>query len=372
MDRNEEGSGGILTTTMIENIYDQPRALNQTFEKRDTFCKPWCAFLDMHRIKMIYLVGSGTSYHAALVIRTYIQKFMYTVCNVSIPTVFTRYEILDPHYQYNNEEILVIGISQSGTSFSTVNAMKHAKQCGYRTLCITEDIHSMITQHCDAVLPLWCGKEGIPIETRGYSVTILTGLLMALAAGKHTDKLSLEEYFQLLYQVEDALALFGVVIKESDAWQRQNKECLLRMRKGAICGYGYNYISAKEASLKVYETFHQPIYGYEMEEMIHGYEMAFDENQYVFIMAGKGVELSTLSKYRTFLDELRVQQFVITCEEMSIREHDLSIRVNIPSILDPITYVLPFQVLAARNCEMTGYDTSIYPHRIKSFSHKRD
>lgn len=372
MDAFEEGSDDIMKTTMIKNIYDQPRALRTTFEKREVFCKPWCNFLSAQSIKTVYVLGSGTSYHAALVIREYIQQFMQMPCIVSIPTVFLRYEVMDACHQYKKDEILVIGISQSGTSLSTVNAIRHAKQLGYQTLCLTEDTHSFITEYSDVIVPLLCGREGIPIETRGYSVTVLTGLLMALAAAKLTDKLGLEDYFHLLYQLEASLPLFDTVITKSDAWQNNNKERLLRMTKGAVCGYGYNYMSAKEASLKVYETFHQPIYGYEMEEMIHGYEMAFDEEQYVYMMAGKGEELLSLNKFRNFLDDIGVQQFVITCEDIDIREHDLKIDVDIPSVLDPITYVLPFQVLAARNCEMIGYDTSVYPHHKKSFSHKRD
>ena len=105
--------------------------------------------------------------------------------------------------------------------------------------------------------------------------------------------------------------------------------------------------------------------------MIHGYEMAFDQNQYLFLIAGKGEELTSLEKYRTFFDELGCHQYLITTESIELREQDLQFSVCPDKLLDPITYVIPFQIFAARACEAIGYDTSVYPHKRKSFSHQR-
>lgn len=372
MDEDKERSGETMKTTMMDNIYDQPRALQHTFESSDAFCKPWCSFLKTHESKKIYILGSGTSYHAALGICTYIQTFMKMECDVCIPTVFARYECIDSCHQYKSKEIVVIGISQSGTSLSTIAAMQHAQRQGYHTICLTENMNSLITQYCEVVLPLLCGQEGIPIETRGYSVTILTGLLMALYGAYTMHKMDKEMHAQLCKEINTSLPFLSIIIHESDQWQKRNRESLLRMSKGSICGYGTNYYSAMEAALKLYETFHQPVFGYEMTEMMHGYEMAFDQNQYVYMIAGAGDEVLFLDTYRSFLDELCVQQFVITCENTTVRKQDLKFSVCPSSLLDMITYVIPFQVLAARNCEMIGYDTSIYPHQRKSFSHQRD
>lgn len=362
-----------LKPSMINYIYDQPRALNKIFEERNEYCDPFVEILKNSNIKRIYFVGSGTSYHAALSIRNYIENYLEIEASVVIPTVFTRYERIDPAHIYKNEEILVIGISQSGTSLSTIDAIKHAKACGYHTIAFTEALDSLITKESEYVIHLACGKEEIPIETRGYSVTVLSGLLWAIEGGYALHKLSKEEYENLLEQITQTISQLESVLQQCDEWYAKNKYELITMPHGSIAGYGNNYASALEAGLKLYETFHKPISTHELEEMIHGFEMAFDHTHYIFMMVSEGIEKNTIPKFREFFDELTQHQFVITtCQDVELRDHDLCLYVNEMKDLNPILYVLPFQVIAARNCEAIGYDTAKYPHKRRSFSHKRD
>ena len=154
------------TPSMIGYIQDQGRALKATFENRAVYCNPFCQIFQERDIRKIYLLGSGTSYNAATAIKQYLEMYLPVEAEVMIPTVFTNHAKINRNCIYNQDEILVVGISQSGTSVSTIEAMKKAKQEGYYTVAITEATESLITKEVDRVVKLTCGKEEIPVETR--------------------------------------------------------------------------------------------------------------------------------------------------------------------------------------------------------------
>lgn len=358
--------------TMIGYIYDQPRALRAVFAKRDELCAPFCNLLKNHTIKRIYLTGSGTSYHAAQLMKMYFETYLHIETSVSIPTVFTRYETIDPGRQYQKNEILVLAISQSGTSLSSIEAIRHARKQGCITAALSENLTSLITKEAAYVFHLDCGKEEIPIETRGYTVTVLTALLYALLGAEALHQIHSEDLRQILDDIEQGLAQLEQVLEASEAWYQKNKLALIRVPHASIAGYGYHYITAQEACLKLYETYHQPMSAHELEELIHGYEMAFDGTHYIFMIVAKGPEFANIEKFRNFFDDLTPHHFVISMEEQRYRDHDLYLHVTMCNELTPIALILPFQLMAARNCEAIGYDTSVYPHPRRSFSHKRD
>lgn len=358
--------------TMLHYIYDQPRKLQEIFANRKALSEPFGQLLKKHGIRRIYITGSGTSYHAALLMRMYFENFLRIETSVSIPTAFTRYETIDPGGQYRREEILVIAISQSGTSLSSIEAIRHARQEGCVSIALTQDETSLITKEAQYVLPLACGKERIPIETRGYTATLLTALLWALEGALAIHALQEAAYKTKMEEIERDLLLLPQVLRDAEAWYASNKHELITMTRASIAGYGYNYVTALEACLKLYETYHKPISAHELEEMIHGFEMAFDHDHHLFLIAADGPELANIEAFRDFFDPLTPHHFVITAEKLPLRAHDLFLSVRVCAELSPIAYIIPFQLLAARNCEAIGYDTSVYPHARRSFSHKRD
>ena len=279
------------TPSMIGYIQDQGRALKATFENRAVYCNPFCQIFQERDIRKIYLLGSGTSYNAATAIKQYLEMYLPVEAEVMIPTVFTNHAKINRNCIYNQDEILVVGISQSGTSVSTIEAMKKAKQEGYYTVAITEATESLITKEVDRVVKLTCGKEEIPVETRGYSVTLLQGYLTALEVAHSRKKLDDTDFELRITRTAEFLEHYPEIMEQTEKWYLANQKELLNMRKGCVAAYGLNYCTAIEAELKLFETFKHPVRGYEMEEMIHGPQMAFDEDTYVFLVASEEKEL---------------------------------------------------------------------------------
>lgn len=98
--------------TMLGYIHDQPRALLECFLNRKEFIDPMVHVFKENDIRKVYLLGSGTSYHASLAIKNYLETYLQVEAEVCIPTMFTHYVKVNNNKIYNNRQILVIGISQ--------------------------------------------------------------------------------------------------------------------------------------------------------------------------------------------------------------------------------------------------------------------
>ena len=267
---------------------------------------------------------------------------------------------------------MVIGISQSGTSYSTVNALEMAKQNGYMTLGLTENLESMICDVAQVIVHLLCGKERIPVETRGYSVTVFTGYVWAIEIARALNKISENEYLEIINNIEDTLNNYSNYIDEVDKWYFKNQAELLKMTKAHIAAYGNNMCTAYEGVLKMYETFKKPLSAYEIEEMIHGPNMAFDSDTYIYMIASKEEDLARIPQFVNWFKENDVTKHVFVVSD-SFNNHDekkLVFNKPIFEDLSPIVYTLVFQIIAARNCIAVGIDTSVRPKNRLAFAHK--
>ena len=358
--------------TMLGYILDQPRALKACYDQKEFFVDPIVKLFKQNSIKKIYFLGSGTSYHASLAIKSYFEKYLDVEADVYVPTVFSKYTKINNNKVYRNDEILVVGISQSGTSFSTVNALDEANKQGYKTLALTENLESMICDVADVIVHLLCGKERIPVETRGYSVTVFTGYLWAIEIARVLGKISSDKYFEIMSCVEETLNEYPNYIDEIDKWYFKNQAELLQMSKGHIVGYGNNMCTIYEGVLKMYETFKKPLSAYEIEEMIHGPNMAFDKDTYIYMIASKELDLQRVPQFVNWFKENDVTDHVFVFSD-KLQEHgekDLVFSKEIFEDLSPLVYTIVFQIIAARNCIAVGIDTSIRPEKRLAFAHK--
>ena len=357
--------------SMLGYIRDQGRALRNTLEIREVFCGPMSELFQGRDVKKVYLLGSGTSYNAALAIRQYLEMYLTVEAEAMIPTAFTNYTRINNNCIYNADQVLVVGISQSGTSVSTIEAMKRARREGYCTAAVTEAEDSLITREVDLTVKLTCGKELIPVETRGYTVTLLQGYLTAVETARRMGRISEEACREAMDRAECFLARYDEILARTEAWYDSHKAEFLNMKKGVIASYGLNACTSIEAELKLNETFKMPVKAYEMEEMIHGPQMAFDQDTYVFLVASNEAEFERVALFKGFFQENHITEhvFIITDRQMELGENDLYLDFDIPVELSPLAFTLPFQIIAARNCEACGIDTSRRPPNRKSFAH---
>lgn len=312
--------------------------------------------------KKIYLVGSGSSYHAAVVSKYYFTKLLNIETQYIMPNLFTYHECINTQQLYPNKDILVIGISQSGNSLTTLSALQRAKEMGCSTLAITEDINSRVTKDGHPVLQLLCGYEDVSPETKGYSCTLMTCYLLALHMGKEYRILSDNQFNDKIKETKDFSNYFDNYVDESTNWYEKNKDEILKAKKIGITGFGLNYGTAIEAQLKIYECSHLAAVGYEAEEFIHGHIFAYDGDNYLFTIAPEGDEIKRMERMNSFYKEhITKHVFVITSQNKDISGKDLSFSKKYCEELMSIAYVVPFQIIAYNIATHYGMTTQHFP-----------
>lgn len=358
--------------TMMGYIYDQVELLKRTLENKKEYTEDLINLFKKYPFKKIYMIGSGTSYHVSILAKNYFEKYLNVEVTVSIPTVFTNHERFNNNKIYQNDEILVIAISQSGTSHSTADALKRAQALGFCTVVFTEDLRSPITEFADHILHMQCEKERIPPETKGYTTAALSAFLWAVEISKALDCMSESQYNSKIQEVRDMILMVPKVIEESKDWFERNKYELLMAQKLDVAGYGVHYVTAIEAALKIGETFKRKAVGHELEELIHGTEMGYDANNYVMLTGADESEFGRMLEIRRFLQNITDHVFVITSEKIESNQKDCILSVKTTAELSPILNVIPFQIYAAMATEAVGIDTSVYPHKILGLGHSHD
>lgn len=355
--------------TMYNYITNQYKTLLSMFDNKKEISDLLNVYINNKTIKKIYLLGSGTSLHAAIAAKQWFMEYFAAECDVMIPTQFTNYEKVNINNVYKNDEILCIGISQSGTSYSTIDAIKKAKDLGLLNCAITSNLNSPIADTASLVIPLMAEPEKIHVEMQGYTATLLTLYILCMEFAYKQGKISRDALSDKYTELKKLVSKYPVIQSKTEEWYKSNQKELSSAAKFCIAGYGYNYGTAMEATLKLHETFHRPVIGYEIEEFMHGPQLATTIDSYIFFIAGPGAELVRVPLFVDYYKLKTNHVFVITGEKISAADHDFILDVECPQEISGFLYILPFQLLSALLCIDDGIDTSVYPMPKRGLGH---
>ncbi len=354
-----------MKETVLGYMFDQPRALREAFKNRSIYIDPFLELFKNKKYKKIIFVGSGTSYNVSVLAEYYFKHLVGMNAEAHYPTVFKNYEKADWTGELKKEEILFVGISQSGTSISTMDLIKEAGEKGYDTLVLTEDLESEITNFAGNIIHLLCGKELTPPETRGYTVSVLQVYLWALSLARFLDKISQDKYEELLSETSNLLDNFELVLKESEDWYENNAKTIVNSDRIYVLGFGIDFASALEGMLKIGEMLRLPTIAYELEEYSHGPTMALTDRQTIIIFGSDEVEWERSLKFRDAFKEYSDRVHLITNKKVEHDERDLIFSLPFSKYIAPIAYTIPIQFISAKGAKDIGIDTNINPFKIE-------
>lgn len=350
-----------MEQTVLDNIKEQPSVLKRTLENRNVFVDPFVALFKKYSIKKVIFFGSGTSYNVSHIAAYYFKQIVGIDACAQYPTVFKNYEKADWTGALKNEEILFVGISQSGTSVSTCEVMEFAKKSGHHTLAITGNLSSKITEFTDVSVHLLVGDELTPPETKGYTVSVLSVYLWAIAVAKEKGIYTEAAYTNAISEAAALIDRFQTVIEEGEAWYDRNRTSIVHSDRIYVLGYGVDYGSALEGMLKVGEMLRLPTIGYELEEYSHGPTMAIQKNQTILIIGSDEKEFERMLTFRKAFKKYTDRVHVITCRDIDADERDVVFSVKTNKYLAPLMYTVPLQFLAAKGAKDIFIDTNINP-----------
>jgi glucosamine--fructose-6-phosphate aminotransferase (isomerizing) len=344
---------------MLKEIYEQPRAVRDTIagrlleEEGDVYLGD-LAFSDrqLAAVKRVVIIACGTSWHAALVGKFYIEGYCRIPVEVDIASEFRyRNPVIDEH-------TLAMVISQSGETADTLAALREAKSRGAMVMAICNVVDSSIAREAGSVIYTHAGPEIGVASTKAF-VTQLTALyLFTIRLGRATCSIDSHTGHRMITALKQVPPLLEEVLKLNDVTERIARK-YMNARDFLYLGRGKNFPIALEGALKLKEISYIHAEGYPAGEMKHGPIALIDEDVPVVMLVPKN---SSYEKTLSNMEEViaRGGRVIALCssddEEIGKQAEDI---IQIPSLdedLDPLLLSVPLQLLAYHISVLKGTD----------------
>nr|WP_288826718.1 SIS domain-containing protein [uncultured Clostridium sp.] len=340
---------------MYDYICETPLVLMDIIKRRKEITKEFVTFYQDKTIDQIYVIGSGTSYHAGLSAKAYLEEILNIKVFNCYPTQFERNE------KIFNKNTLVIGISQGGQSLSTVSGLDSAAKRGLYTAALSENPMALIFEHADTATRLFVGNEKCGAKTKGYAGTTVTLMMMltewAIVKGIVTETAA-QDYFQRMFRV---IANMEMITAEATKWYGRIKEEFLPAKRIIVVGYDGMYADVLEGALKILETVRQGVTGYDIEEFFHGIYNSITETSHIFYLASQGDYKPRVQKLVNILNEWTPHHYMIASPEgmLQTSSKDLICEFTEDPLFSPWEYIIPLQVIACLAPQDLGINPDI-------------
>ncbi|WFA07948.1 glutamine--fructose-6-phosphate transaminase (isomerizing) [Tissierella sp. Yu-01] len=215
-------------------------------------------------INKIYIVACGTAYHAGLIGKHILEKFLNLHVIIDIASEF-RYG-----NNFVDDKTLMIVVSQSGETADTLAALRLAKSKGARILSITNVVGSTVARESDDIFYTWAGPEIAVASTKAYTTQLTAFYMISLYFGKLKGTLGDEIYNEILSELKSLPAKVKAAIEESEKVAREIAEKIKNKRSLFYIGRGLDYYTAMEGALKLKEISYIQAEAFAAGELKHG------------------------------------------------------------------------------------------------------
>ena len=356
LDWDDEGAEKAgFETFMLKEIFEQPEAVAETIGDRVRHGTLVLEGLnmsgkDVKELRRIVLLAAGTAYHACVVGRYVIEEWARVPVEFDIASEWIyRNPVI-------NENDLVIGITQSGETRDTIEALKLAREAGARTVAITNMMGSQVTREVDSVLYTRAGIEMGVAASKTFTAQVALLYLVALKLAQIRETLPpgeiefiLDHVYKLPRRIEQFL--------EGD---HPISEIAQRYHDAHFFLYLGRHIGlpvALEGALKLKEISYIPTEAYSAGEMKHGPIALLDEQTPVVVVA---TNIHVYDKIVSNIQEVRARGAhviaIATDGNEDIQHHadDVIYVPKTPAFLQVVLAILPLQLLAYRIARLRG------------------
>ncbi|MEW6513816.1 MAG: glutamine--fructose-6-phosphate transaminase (isomerizing) [Pseudomonadota bacterium] len=344
---------------MQKEIFEQPQALAATLEMiggAQTFSANLFGATApevMCDVKSVLIIACGTSYHAGLVARYWIEQLAALPCAVEVASEY-RYRASVP-----NPDQLVVAISQSGETADTLASIKHAKALGMtKTLAICNVAESAIVRECALRFLTRAGPEIGVASTKAFTTQLATLFLLAATLAKLSGRLNAEQEAAYLVSLRHLpVAVQKVLTLEPGiaAWAQHFAD----KRHALFLGRGHHYPIALEGALKLKEISYIHAEAYPAGELKHGPLALVDKEMPVVSVAPND---TLLEKLKSNLKEVAArggELYVFADADSAVQAEDGLHILRLPEhygLLSPVLHVVPLQLLAYHAALVKGTD----------------
>src|ERR671911_177527 len=334
---------------MLKEIYDQPRALADTFRARISLKEGEVSLegikltqSQVKRIKRIHLVACGTAWHACLVGKFMLEEIAGIPAEVDYGSEFRyRSPLMDP-------QSILLMVSQSGETADTLAATEIARAKKAKILAICNVIDSSIARKSHGVLYTHAGPEISVASTKAFSTQLTALYLLAVALGRLNGKLKQTDARKLLRDLMHLPSWIEDALKLEDEVKELARE-LMHSQDFLYLGRGLNYPIALEGALKLKEISYIHAEVYPAGEMKHGPIALIDEKMPVVVLAPRDRYFEKTIGNLKEVESRGGKVIVLTDDLKTSKEVSVFRLLTLPKAshyLTPIVMTIPLQLLA--------------------------
>ena len=366
---SESNSKGDFEHFMLKEIFEQPEAVKSTIQDRiinNTVPKEILGpnaekFLD--KFKVVQIIACGTSFHAALVAKHWLERLAGIPCHAEIASEF-RYR-----RHAVQKDTLLICISQSGETADTLSALREIKSEDYYvgTIAVCNVPESSLARECDSTIITHAGPEVGVASTKAFTTQLTALMLLIIVLGKKfeiTDDLENSLCTQLKglpEKIKSTLALDSKIAELAEIFSDKEHALFL--------GRGSHYPIAKEGALKLKEISYIHAESYAAGELKHGPLAIVDENMPVVAVAPNNI---VLEKLKSNLEEVKARGgklYIFADKKAGFKSDDISQVFDIDAPMNPVSpilFTIPLQLLAYHCAIIKGTNVDMPRNLAKS------
>ncbi len=357
-DASLEADKGEYRHYMLKEINEQPDAIRRTLEGRvgeqaireEVFGVNSQALFD--RVDAVQIVACGTSYHAGMIAKYIFEEWTGIPCHVDIASEFRYRKVITP------PNALFVTISQSGETADTLAALRIAKELGVvASLAICNVANSTIVRESDLALMTLAGAEIGVASTKAFTTQLVALQLLGIVLGRRKN-LTAESEAEWVQALNNLPALCQQVLKLDSTIEKISEEFVAK-EHALFLGRGIQYPVAMEGALKLKEISYIHAEAYPAGELKHGPLALVDDNMPVIAVAPNN---QLLEKLKSNLEEVRARGgklYVFADASAGFEADDNTVVFSlphVPTILEPIIYTLPLQLLSYHVAVLRGTD----------------
>ncbi len=343
---------------MLKEIFEQPRAIADTLEGRlyqgrvleAAFGANATEIFD--KVQGVHIIACGTSYHAGLVARYWMESLAGIPCSVEVASEF-RYR--KPVVRNSS---LIVTISQSGETADTLAGLQEARRLGFgQALTICNVPESSLTRESDLVLMTRAGPEIGVASTKAFTTQLVALMLLTIVLGRRfglTEEMEQNLVKQLEHlprQIDEVLELDGKINTLAERFADKHNALFL--------GRGAQYPVAMEGALKLKEISYIHAEAYPAGELKHGPLALIDANMPVVVVAPNN---ELLEKLKANLQEVSArggEMLVFADEDAGMSSDETTTVLPVAPTDDcvaPIVFTVPLQLLSYHVAVLKGTD----------------
>ncbi len=348
---------------MLKEIFEQPQALLNTLRGR---IEPQSGRIELSEIDLseqeiknierIMLVACGTSWHAALVAKYWLEDWTGIPVEVDIGSEFRYRKLL------LNNRVLTLSISQSGETADTLAGIRLASKLGSKVITICNVVGSTMTRDADATIYTHAGPEIGVASTKAFTSQLVALFLFASYLAQVRKTLSPNKIKKLAQAIIGLPALLEDNLPDIQKKIQEVAGLFYDSRNFLFVGRGLNYPIALEGALKLKEISYIHAEGYAAGELKHGPIALIDKDMPILGLVPKD---KVYEKSISNIEEIKARQGRLILigtkgdrQLKKITDHVLYMpeaKTMMPE-LNPILYTIPAQLLAYEIASLRGCD----------------